>query len=307
MKPLKQRPIFRIMANLSNYKKYKEIFKDYILTERSLSKNSVEAYIKDIEQLLAYVQNRHIDAELIENYFIELTKKHFLATSVSRKISSVRAFFLFLYEEGYIDNDPASNLSPPKIMRKLPDVLNQREVIKLLDSCDTSTNKGIRDRAMLETIYGAGLRISELINLKISDIDFNESLIRIFGKGSKERIVPIGQYAIKYMKLYLNNVRRHLKFSLYSDILFLNMNGKPLSRMGFWKILKYYTQKSGIKKHVSPHTLRHSFATHLLEGGADLRSVQEMLGHSSIATTEIYTHVDREYLKETLKLYLPRG
>ena len=295
------------MANPSNYNEYKEIFKDYILTERSLSKNSVEAYINDIEQLLNYAKNRVIDADLIENYFIGLSQKHFLETSVSRKISSVRAFFLFLYEEGYIDNDPASNLSSPKIIRKLPDVLTQREVIKLLESCDISTKKGIRDRAMFETVYGAGLRVSELINLKISDIDFDESLLRIFGKGSKERIVPIGQYAIKYIKLYLNNVRRHLKYSLYSDIIFLNMNGKALSRMGFWKILKHYTQMSGIKKHVSPHTLRHSFATHLLEGGADLRSVQEMLGHSSIVTTEIYTHVDREYLKETLKLYLPRG
>lgn len=295
------------MANPSNYNEYKEIFKDYILTERSLSKNSVEAYINDIEQLLNYAKNRVIDADLIENYFIGLSQKHFLETSVSRKISSVRAFFLFLYEEGYIDNDPASNLSSPKIIRKLPDVLTQREVIKLLESCDISTKKGIRDRAMFETVYGAGLRVSELINLKISDIDFDESLLRIFGKGSKERIVPIGQYAIKYIKLYLNNVRRHLKYFLYSDIIFLNMNGKALSRMGFWKILKHYTQMSGIKKHVSPHTLRHSFATHLLEGGADLRSVQEMLGHSSIVTTEIYTHVDREYLKETLKLYLPRG
>ncbi len=295
------------MVMHSNYGKLKELFRDYILTERSLSRNSVKAYIKDIEQLLDYADGRVIDESLIENYFLKLTEKHFLETSVSRKISSIRSFFLFLYEEGYINSDPAANLSSPKLIRKLPDVLTQREVLKLLESCDLSTKKGIRDRAMLETVYGAGLRVSELINLKITDLDINEKIIRVFGKGNKERIVPIGSYAIKYITIYLNNVRRHLKYSFDSDIIFLNMNGKPLTRMGFWKILKHYTLIAGIKKHVSPHTLRHSFATHLLEGGADLRSVQEMLGHSNIVTTEIYTHVDREYLKETLKLYLPRG
>ena len=295
------------MANLSNYKRYKELFKDYILTERNLSKNSISAYIRDIEQLLTYSNNRFIDSSLLEDYFLELSEKHFLDTSVSRKISSIKAFFLFLYEEGYIENDPAANLSSPKIVRKLPDVLSPVEVAKLIDSCDISIPKGIRDRAMLETVYGAGLRVSELIRLKITDMNFNDALIRVFGKGNKERIIPIGRYAIKYVQIYLSDVRRHLKYSNYSDIIFLNMNGKPLSRMGFWKILKRHTQIAGIKKHVSPHTLRHSFATHLLEGGADLRSVQEMLGHSNIVTTEIYTHVDREYLKETLKLYLPRG
>jgi integrase/recombinase XerD len=285
----------------------KEIYKNYLLTERNLSLDTIYAYISDINQLLSFTVSNRITETSIDDYFVKLNKSQFLDSSINRKMSSIRAFFQFLYEENYISDNPAKNINTPHILRKLPDVLTQNEILKILDECDLNTMKGKRDRAMIEVAYGSGLRVSELINIKLSDIDFEESLIRIYGKGKKERIVPIGQFGISYTKIYTNDVRHNLKNFLNSDILFLNMNGNPITRMGFWKILKSYTLKAGIKKHVSPHTLRHSFATHLLEGGADLRSVQEMLGHSSITTTEIYTHVDREYLKETLKLYLPRG
>ncbi len=285
----------------------KEIYKNYLLTERSLSLYSIDAYISDINQLLSFTSNNRITEISIDNYFTKLNKSQFLDSSINRKMSSIRAFFQFLYEENYISDNPAKNINAPHILRRLPDVLTQNEILKILDKCDLNTMKGKRDRAMIEVAYGAGLRVSELINIKLSGIDFSESLIKIYGKGNKERIVPIGQFAISYTKIYINDVRHNLKYFFNSDILFLNMIGNPITRMGFWKILKSYTLKSGVKRHVSPHTLRHSFATHLLEGGANLRSVQEMLGHSSITTTEIYTHVDREYLKETLKLYLPRG
>ena len=285
----------------------KEIYKNYLLTERNLSLDTIYAYISDINQLLSFTISNRITETSIDDYFVKLNKSQFLDSSINRKMSSIRAFFRFLYEENYISDNPAKNINTPHILRKLPDVLTQNEILKILDECDLNTMKGKRDRAMIEVAYGSGLRVSELINIKLSDIDFDESLIRIYGKGKKERIVPIGQFGISYTKIYINDVRHNLKNFLNSDILFLNMNGNPITRMGFWKILKFYTLKAGIKKHVSPHTLRHSFATHLLEGGADLRSIQEMLGHSSITTTEIYTHIDREYLKETIKLYLPRG
>jgi len=285
----------------------KEIYKNYLLTERNLSLDTIYAYISDINQLLSFTISNRITETSIDDYFFKLNKSQFLDSSINRKMSSIRAFFRFLYEENYISDNPAKNINTPHILRKLPDVLTQNEILKILDECDLNTMKGKRDRAMIEVAYGSGLRVSELINIKLSDIDFDESLIRIYGKGKKERIVPIGQFGISYTKIYINDVRHNLKNFLNSDILFLNMNGNPITRMGFWKILKFYTLKAGIKKHVSPHTLRHSFATHLLEGGADLRSIQEMLGHSSITTTEIYTHIDREYLKETIKLYLPRG
>jgi len=290
-----------------NYNEMKEIYKNYLLTERNLSLDTIYAYISDINQLLSFTISNRITETSIDDYFFKLNKSQFLDSSINRKMSSIRAFFRFLYEENYISDNPAKNINTPHILRKLPDVLTQNEILKILDECDLNTMKGKRDRAMIEVAYGSGLRVSELINIKLSDIDFDESLIRIYGKGKKERIVPIGQFGISYTKIYINDVRHNLKNFLNSDILFLNMNGNPITRMGFWKILKFYTLKAGIKKHVSPHTLRHSFATHLLEGGADLRSIQEMLGHSSITTTEIYTHIDREYLKETIKLYLPRG
>jgi integrase/recombinase XerD len=228
-------------------------------------------------------------------------------SSIARNLSALKSFFEYLHIQNYTKTNPAKYVDTPKLGSKLPVVLNYNDIMRILEQADTSSLLGIRDRAMLEFIYGTGVRVSELIRIKLKDISFSDKLVRVLGKGNKERIVPCGEFAFRYLEEYINNVRSKLikKNSAPMDCLFLNWRGNPMTRMGFWKILKQYTQRAGIKQKVSPHTLRHSFATHLLEGGADLRAVQEMLGHADISTTQIYTHLDREYLLEVHRTFHP--
>ena len=227
--------------------------------------------------------------------------------SIRRNVSSVRTYFRYLLADGHVVRDPSERLETPKRWRSLPDVLSVEEVNRLLASPSLDEPLTFRDRALLELAYGAGLRVSEWITLAVRDVLFEEGLVRVFGKGSKERLVPIGRSAIGAVAIYLRELRPRLERGEGKGILILNARGRPLTRMGAWKILRHHVEKAQITKHVSPHTLRHSFATHLLEGGADLRAVQEMLGHADISTTQIYTHVDREYLRAVHKQFHPRG
>ena len=229
------------------------------------------------------------------------------ASSVARNLTAVRMFHRYLHAEGMIENDPTEHMKSPKLGRKLPSVLNIYEVERLMVEPDVETLLGLRDRALLEMLYGAGLRVSELIGLERLHLLFDLEVVRVIGKGSRERVVPIGTEAVAWVNRYLTGAREELSGAASGNTVFLNFRGGAMSRMGVWKILRRYVQNSGIRKSVSPHTMRHSFATHLLEGGADLRAVQEMLGHVDISTTQIYTHVDREYLKEVHRTFHPRA
>jgi len=298
-----------------NWAPYTKGFKVYLQLEKSLSKNTVEAYLNDVSKLTAYEEEniqRTSPAEIILSD-LQLLIKHIneeglSARTQARIISSLKAFFKYLYLENIIRDDPASLLESPRPGRKLPDTLSVEEVDRIINTIDMSLPEGERNKAILETLYGCGLRVSELINLKITNIYAKDNFIKVIGKGNKERLVPIGNSALKQIDLYLENSRsRLLPDRPDEDILFLNRRGKRLSRNMIFIIVKELGEKSGIRKSISPHTFRHSFATHLVEGGADLRAVQEMLGHASIITTEIYTHLDREYLKSTIALYHPRG
>jgi integrase/recombinase XerD len=249
-----------------------------------------------------------VSSENISDFLEELSEIGLGTTSRMRYLSSIRGIHSFLFASGKSESNPAENIEMPKSGRKLPECLSITEVEAILSQPDINTNAGIRDKAMLETLYACGLRVSELLNLKQRDILFDIEIIRVFGKGSKERIVPIGKSAKESIINYQNLARpQFLKGYLTDDVLFLNQRGKPMTRMGFWKILNKYTDDSQIGKEVHPHILRHSFATHLLEGGADLRIVQEMLGHSDISTTQIYTHIDRDYIKEVHRTFHPRA
>ncbi|NVK84730.1 MAG: tyrosine recombinase XerD, partial [Cytophagia bacterium] len=230
------------------------------------------------------------------------------AFSQARIISGLKSFYKFLLYEGELDADPTELLEAPKLGRKLPDTLSVEEIDRILSAIDHSTPEGMRNRAMLETLYSSGLRVSELIGLKMSNVHFDVGFLRIFGKGSKERLVPVGREALKYIKLYRDDIRVHLDIKPGNEgFIFLNRNGRQLSRQMVFIVIKNLVEKAGIKKTISPHTFRHSFATHLIEGGADLRAVQEMLGHESITTTEIYTHLDRDYLKQVIQDFHPRS
>lgn len=290
-----------------------EEFLNYLLTEKGSSQNTVDSYELDIKKLLAFFKQRNVSVRHakysdIENFLKYLDKKKKMSqTSIARCISSIRGFYKFLVSEGKVQVSPLENLRTPKTIKKLPDVLAPEEIKKIIESANSSTPLGIRDRAMLELLYAAGLRISELLNLKISDVLLDEGFLRCIGKGNKTRLIPIGSYAKQEVSFYLKNARSILKKAKDTEVLFLNSRGGKLSRMGGWKIIEKYVRKAGIVKRVTPHTFRHSFATHLLEGGCDLKAVQEMLGHSSITTTEIYTHIDREKLKEAIRVYHPRG
>jgi len=282
--------------------------------ERGLAENTITSYKKDLYRFARYLREetdknvKTITYEIISKYLYLLSDLGLAATSISRNISSIKGFFRFLQAENIIETDPTENIVPPKISRKIPEILEPQEIEILLSQPDSSTPIGLRDKALLEFLYATGLRIFELISIKKSNLFFDEKLIRVIGKGEKERIVPIGSIAIEWTQKYLINVRGTLikKYSKPEECVFLNWRGNPLSRMGFWKILKSYIHAAGIKKKVTPHTIRHSFATHLLEGGADLRAVQEMLGHSDISTTQIYTHIDRDYLIQEHKRFHPR-
>ena len=283
-------------------------FYNYLLIEKSLSKNTVDAYVRDINKMAKYFLDlekskniKSVSYEDFQNYLAHLNDEKIKARSQSRVISSIRAFYKFLIIEKEIDNNPSELLETPKTGKKLPEFLTVDEVNQLVNEINRSKPEGERNLAILEVLYGCGLRVSELIELKLSEIYWKEGFIRIIGKGNKERLVPLGKTATKHLKIYINEIRVHNKVNEESkDHVFLNKNGNKISRVMIFKIIKALTSKAGIKKNISPHTLRHSFATHLVEGGADLRAVQEMLGHQSITTTEIYTHLDRSYLKQTI-------
>ena len=298
-----------------NWAPYIKGFKVYLQLEKSLSKNTVMAYLNDVSKLTTYEEaniQRTSPAKIalsdLQLFIKHINEEGLSARTQARIISSLKAFFKYLYLENIIRDDPASLLESPRPGRKLPDTLSVEEVDKIINTIDMSLPEGERNKAILETLYGCGLRVSELINLKITDIYAKDNFIKVIGKGNKERLVPIGNTALKHIDIYLGNSRSRLHPDrLDEDILFLNRRGKKLSRNMIFIIVKELGEKSGIRKSISPHTFRHSFATHLVEGGADLRAVQEMLGHASIITTEIYTHLDREYLKSNIALYHPRG
>lgn len=294
-----------------------EILNDYLAVlrlEKNLSENTVTSYRNDISCLLDYAKEKGIEDDseisykLLSDFFKSLRDLELTGTTAARYLSSIKGYFGYLTANGYISSNPTERLSSPKLSRKLPEVMTVDEMLKLLDRPDTSTTLGIRDKALLETMYSSGLRVSEAIGLKIFDVFINEEVVRVLGKGSKERLVPLGESALEWIETYLTHSRPMLEQKAKSqNILFLNKRGTGLSRMGIWKIVERYRQEAGIKKAVHPHTFRHSFATHLLEGGADLRSVQEMLGHADISTTQIYTHIDREFIKQIHKQFHPRG
>jgi len=290
-------------------------FANYLRLERSLSENSIQAYVRDVAKLKQFVDISNLDVspqrvttEIIQDYLKYLGMLEMSAYSQSRMLSGIKSFYVFLEYEEMITENPVALIDSPKVGRKLPDVLNIFEIEKILDAIDMSTPEGGRNRAMLEMLYSSGLRVSELINLKMNQVYFDIGFLRVLGKGNKERLVPIGKSAIKYLKIYLEEIRCHVNISPgFENFVFLNRRGKGLTRVMIFTIIKNLVTIAGIKKQVSPHTFRHSFATHLVEGGADLRAVQEMLGHESITTTEIYTHLDREYLKQIIEEYHPRS
>ncbi|HCL00215.1 MAG TPA: site-specific tyrosine recombinase XerD [Candidatus Marinimicrobia bacterium] len=288
-------------------------FINYIKIERNLSGNTVDAYRNDLERYCQFlIDNKikrpdQVTLQIIQEFINTLVDIGLSAASLSRNFSSIRSFHRFMLGENITKTDPTELLQSPRLPARLPKILDLSEIESIMDQIDVSTNKGIRDRAIIETLYSTGVRVSELITLRMSDIFFHNGIIRVFGKGSKERIVPFGERARISIKNYITAVRSLLARSHKSrDVLFLNMRGAPLSRMGVWKIIRQYVKLAGIKKQVSPHVFRHSFATHLLEGGANLRAVQEMLGHSDISSTQIYTHLDREYLIEQHRTFHPR-
>jgi len=287
-------------------------FIDYLQIERRVAKNTAEAYQRDLLRYIQFLDERGIDASGLVTHkdvyaFLEMLHDLTLSSaSVSRNLSAVRAFHHFLIGENQAADDPTENIVVPKPWMKLPEVLGMEEIERLLEAPDTSTETGLRDRAMLEFAYATGVRVSELVGIKVSDIFWQDEFVRVFGKGSKERLVPVGETALSWAKTYIQGPRVRLTaMGLGGELLFLNRFGKKLSRQSVWKSLKKYALQANIKKFVSPHTIRHSFATHLIEGGADLRAVQEMLGHAAITTTQIYTHLDREYLKNIHHKYHP--
>lgn len=306
--------ILLILYNLMAWDAIIKGYQNYLRIERGLSENTLKSYLDDLKALRQFLATHNslatpenIDRELIQQFVYEQAKQY-SAYSQSRRISGLKSFFKYLVFEGYRTDQPTALLETPKLGRKLPDTLSHDEIDELIRAIDLSEPQGHRNRAILETLYGSGLRVSELIGLKISDLFFKEKLVRVFGKGSKQRLVPLGDYARQYLKHYLHEIRNHQKISSGSeDIVFLNRNGKSLSRNMVFLIVQKLGEKAGIKKTISPHTLRHSFATHLLENGADLRAIQLMLGHESITTTEIYTHVDTQFLSTTLEKFHPRA
>lgn len=288
-------------------------FKAYLQLEKSLADLSVSAYIADIEKLISFLQLHQLDKtpttitqKDLQQFIQWITELGMSSTSQARILSGIRSFFKYALTEQLITVDPTELLSTPKSKRKLPDVLALQEIENIIAQIDLTKAEGERNRAILEVMYSCGLRVSEVVNLRISCLYFDVGFIRIIGKGDKERLVPIGNDAMKYIDIYKNTIRCHQTIQKgFEDILFLNRRGRKLSRVMIFLIIKDLAKKASIIKNISPHTFRHSFATHLVEGGADLRAVQEMLGHESITTTEIYTHLDREFLRETLQTFHP--
>ena len=292
---------------------YKKGYKAFLQLEKSLSDNSVEAYLHDIEKLTTWIQQtehlktpQQIELKDLENFIRWISELGMTPGSQARIISGLRSFFKYCIQEQIITSSPAMLLESPKLKRSLPDVLSFEEISAMINCIDLSKSEGGRNKAIIETLYSCGLRVTEAVNLRISCLHLDLGFIRVIGKGDKERLIPIGTDAAKYIEIYKNDIRIHLYIKPGNeDILFLNRRGAKLSRVMIFLIIKELARLAEIKKTISPHTLRHSFATHLVEGGADLRAVQEMLGHESITTTEIYTHIDREYLRSTLQQFHP--
>jgi len=294
---------------------YIKQFGQYLKLERSLSQNSIDAYVRDVEKLKQFMELSGAKTNPLKTSSKELQKFiHYInelgmsAHSQARILSGLKAFYKYLSYEDLIENNPAALLEGPKLGRKLPDTLEYTEIINIFDAIDLSSPEGARNRAMLETLYSSGLRVSELVELRLANIHFDVGFLRVVGKGNKERLVPVGRDAMKYLNIYIEEVRVHFpKQKGFENYAFLNRRGRKISRVMVFLIIKGLAAKIGLRKSISPHTFRHSFATHLIEGGADLRAVQEMLGHESITTTEIYTHLDRDYLRQVVQEFHPRS
>ncbi len=285
----------------------------YLSVERGLAGNTLEAYGRDLRQFTQFLAARAIpgvektDRETIRGYLEDLRNRGRATSTISRSLASLKSFYQFLVREDYLNEDPTANMESPKVEKRLPHVLTLPEVEALLSQPDASEPASLRDKAMLEVLYATGIRVSELVSLDVIDVHIDAGYLRCLGKGSKERIVPLGSIALKALDQYLQSARGKLVKSPEEDALFVNHHGRRLTRQGFWKIIKRYARLANIDENITPHTLRHSFATHLLENGADLRSVQEMLGHADISTTQIYTHVTRNKLKEVYQKAHPRA
>lgn len=298
-----------------NWGIYIKQFGQYLKLERSLSQNSIDAYVRDVEKLLQFLELKKskttplkMTTKELQKFIQYINELQMSAYSQARILSGIKAFYKYLEYEELVDRNPAALLEGPKIGRKLPDTLDYHDIVKLLDAIDLSSPEGARNRAILEILYSSGLRVSELVDLRLSNIYFEIGFLRVIGKGNKERLVPIGTDAMKFLKIYLQEIRVHIPIQKnFENYAFLNKRGRKLSRVMIFLVIKGLAEKIGLKKNISPHTFRHSFATHLIEGGADLRAVQEMLGHASITTTEIYTHLDRDYLKQVIQEFHPRA
>ncbi|UKJ06331.1 site-specific tyrosine recombinase XerD [Solitalea lacus] len=294
---------------------YLKAYKSYLQLEKSLSPNSVNAYVNDVTKLIQFLDYKQlsltpqsIKLTHFKEFIIWINELGMEASSQARVLSGLKSFFHFLLLEDIITDNPTLLLESPKLARKLPDTLSVHEINLLIEAIDLSKSEGIRNKAILETMYGSGLRVSELVNLRLSGLHIGDEFLKVIGKGNKERLVPMSAQAIKHLLIYKETIRNHQEIKPGNeDIVFLNRRGAKLSRVMVFLIIKDLAEKAGIKKSISPHTLRHSFATHLVEGGADLRAVQEMLGHESITTTEIYTHLDREFLRQTIIDFHPRA
>jgi integrase/recombinase XerD len=287
-------------------------FLSFLQLEKGLSENTIKSYRVDIDRYISFVMREgetfdSITEQLFNNYVVTLLDAGLVYTSINRNFSAIKGFYKYLIEEDISKINPTENIDSLKIPKRLPEILTIEELDLLLEQPDISTLQGYRDRTIIETMYATGLRVSELVDLRFNNLLFEMDIIRVIGKGSKERVVPIGKSAILYIESYIKDIRPSLISKGSSDIIFLNRRGKKLTRSFIWDMLKRYAAMARIEKNVHPHTLRHSFATHLIEGGADLRAVQEMLGHSDISTTQIYTHLDRDYLREVHKSFHPRG
>jgi integrase/recombinase XerD len=290
-----------------------QAFADHLALERGLSARTIDAYGRDVHRLAAFMVARgvarpaDVTATDLREFVYHLKDQGLQPSSIRRSVSAVRTYFGYLLAEGAVVSDPTDRVELPRSWRRLPGVLSRDEVARILDAPDPADRLFWRDKAMLEFAYASGVRVGELITVKVRDVDLQEGLALVYGKGARERMVPLGRAALQALIVYLRETRPRLAGNRGQGIVFLNARGTPLTRMGVWKILRRHVERAGLKKRVTPHTLRHSFATHLLEGGADLASVQEMLGHADIATTQIYTHIEREYLRDVHRRYHPRA
>lgn len=285
-------------------------YKSHLKLEKSLSDNTIDGYIRDIKKLQSFTDSKplKITSTEVEEFLYQFAKENYAARSQARLVSSLKSFFNYVQLEEWRTDNPAELLETPKLGLKLPDTLSEKEIDQLIAAIDLSTLEGERNRAILETLYGCGLRVSELTELKLSDLFFEENFIRVIGKGNKQRLIPISHYTIKYLEIYIDQIRVHIPVHKgFEDYVFLNRRGKNLTRVMIFTIIKNLVEKAGLRKKISPHTFRHSFATHLLKNGADLRSIQMMLGHESITTTEIYTHLDDTSIRDAVLKFHPRN